>query len=733
MVLALAFCASSSLAENIIDSNTANHLDGLELGLMPNGVVVKYPPKYVESENNGVSGPPVIKACLAHSGNCIPVDASKCSISVEIRTIKDEPTGVGAQSEPDFVPVWPAEGKQPVVKNGNADDKPVEFFPSAWDWNENYWLPLRLYDVRATAQCDFATGVVGFQSEYVTFLVQEGQRGEIVVDGGKPIKSPTTNRKAAFTYSFRDGDGEADFVCQEVFPEGYTKFPRLGRCPDSETGVSFSDLTPGTYRFSIYAVDEEGHAISAPKSITWDVVPLTSTWKIKPKEKQSTEIESYFKISANEKSCYSYVLRKSGKVENVDEGTSCPTENSERMEWYDQSLKGIGADDFGLYTLQVNVLDVYKNEEAPPKIHNWYMDLTAPVVGFDGFGRKGKDGIAITKEVKPKIYFTVDDEGSLVRVGIPTQFPSVSVLAHESSRAAGLSRWVIDIEGQDMSLEPGYHLARLYVENKAGGSVETVFVFRVDNTPPVVSIYSKPEKKSESQKASFRLGSSEPETKFWCSLVDWGDIAIDEDVPTDEAVKIKCAEPLEFVECPFDYSREDLNNHGYSLCVYGEDEAGNPGPLDSWSWRVVARVPADATILEPADESIVETLTPVISGWAELGSTVHVFVDDEPLGKTVATDAATGAFRLPVKLLRDGRHSLRTKVVSSSGNSSAESKNKHTFDVVLPPGSIPEKPSVTGGGVGFSCAAASASPAWLLLAGTLCWWARRPQRRSWPD
>lgn len=99
-----------------------------------------------------------------------------------------------------------------------------------------------------------------------------------------------------------------------------------------------------------------------------------------------------------------------------------------------------------------------------------------------------------------------------------------------------------------------------------------------------------------------------------------------------------------------------LDDGPHTVTATATDAAGNVGPAAApVDFVVDTTAPAAPVITSPADGSTTNDPTPSISGTAEPGSTVEVFVDGTSIGTTTASD--TGAWSLtPPAPLADGDH-----------------------------------------------------------------------------
>lgn|GEM_PF-2931782 len=130
---------------------------------------------------------------------------------------------------------------------------------------------------------------------------------------------------------------------------------------------------------------------------------------------------------------------------------------------------------------------------------------------------------------------------------------------------------------------------------------------------------------------------------------------------------------------------ESLEDGIYVLKAVAVDAAGNTSPAsDSVSWTVDTKAPDAPVLLAPVDGRITNVSRPNISGTAEAGAAVSIFID----GNKVSVEKAngSGAWSLTlVEALSDGKHTLEAEAVDEAGNKGASSAViEVTIDTVAP-------------------------------------------------
>jgi Ca2+-binding RTX toxin-like protein len=170
----------------------------------------------------------------------------------------------------------------------------------------------------------------------------------------------------------------------------------------------------------------------------------------------------------------------------------------------------------------------------------------------------------------------------------------------------------------------------------------------------------------------------------------------------------------------FSFTLGALSDGSHSLTATATDAAGNIGSASAaLSLKVDTVAPAAPTSL--SDSSVSEgfvnasgnTLTQVLTGGAEAGSTVTIFDGSTKLGATTAT--SSGAFSFTLGQLSDGSHSLTAAATDTAGNIGAASSTlSFKVDTLAPAAPTTLSDSAISGGF----VAASANTSTQALTGT---------------
>ncbi|KFE68632.1 adventurous gliding motility protein AgmC [Hyalangium minutum] len=137
-----------------------------------------------------------------------------------------------------------------------------------------------------------------------------------------------------------------------------------------------------------------------------------------------------------------------------------------------------------------------------------------------------------------------------------------------------------------------------------------------------------------------------------------------------------------------------ISNGSHTVNATASDAAGNVSPVSNTNtFTVDASIPAAPVITGPANNTVTDDNTPVISGTAPPNSTVTVYVDGTPVGTTTSDAAGNWTFT-PTTPLADGPHDITATTTNGVGNVSPVSNTVHiTIDTGVPDTSIVSGPS----------------------------------------
>jgi hypothetical protein len=126
--------------------------------------------------------------------------------------------------------------------------------------------------------------------------------------------------------------------------------------------------------------------------------------------------------------------------------------------------------------------------------------------------------------------------------------------------------------------------------------------------------------------------------------------------------------------------------------VSATDAAGNVSPLSAVQSFVTDTTTSSPTVSSPVTGQVSSTTKPVITGTAEPGATVTIYIDNVVVGTTTAD--ANGNFTFTTSsTLSDGLHSVKVEATDAVGNTSPTSNvATFTIDTVSPTGPVVASP-----------------------------------------
>jgi MYXO-CTERM domain-containing protein len=202
-------------------------------------------------------------------------------------------------------------------------------------------------------------------------------------------------------------------------------------------------------------------------------------------------------------------------------------------------------------------------------------------------------------------------------------------------------------------LSEGPHNLALKATDLAGNETVRVvnYTWRVDLTPPIVTIATKPPEQSGSANSRFTFTANETPVTYRCSLDGSG-----------------------FGECSQTYVPPPQDDGPHVLRVQAQDSAGNsmPAPVE-YHWVVDTGAPAAPVLQDPAVGRPVGSTKPVFRGTSEPNSTVTVLVDGVAVAtKQVIDGLGRWDVASDVDLTEEG-HTVRLVAQDRAGNQSEPS------------------------------------------------------------
>ncbi len=149
-----------------------------------------------------------------------------------------------------------------------------------------------------------------------------------------------------------------------------------------------------------------------------------------------------------------------------------------------------------------------------------------------------------------------------------------------------------------------------------------------------------------------------------------------------------------FIACTSPRTYTGLIDGSHTFVVRAVDNAGNADSTPaSFTWLIDTTPPPAPVVVTPANGSSTNNTQPLVSGTAEVNSTVTVFIDGTAAGTTTADASGNWTFTPPTPL-SDSSHTVRARATDAVGNTSVNS-NTNTFivDTVAPDTTITANPA----------------------------------------
>ncbi len=196
----------------------------------------------------------------------------------------------------------------------------------------------------------------------------------------------------------------------------------------------------------------------------------------------------------------------------------------------------------------------------------------------------------------------------------------------------------------------------------ATGSLGASKAIVIDTTAPDTTITSTPAAFSNDSSPTFQFSSNETGVTFQGRIGSGA-----------------------FTALTSPYTIAGLTDGSYTFDVRAIDAAGNIEPTPaSYTWTVDTTAPAAPGLIAPGNGTVTDDATPTVRGLAEPGSTVTIFVDNNPVGTTTSDNAGSYAFDVP-SVLADGSHTFYTRARDAAGNISPASVTySATIDTTTP-------------------------------------------------
>ncbi|WP_422846529.1 IPTL-CTERM sorting domain-containing protein [Acidovorax sp. M2(2025)] len=299
----------------------------------------------------------------------------------------------------------------------------------------------------------------------------------------------------------------------------------------------------------------------------------------------------------------------------------------------------------GTHTLAVRAIDGAGNLDPTSATYTWTVDTAAPdtaiVTAPPALANSSSASFSFSSN-EGGVSYACSLDGSAF---LPCSTPS---------NIAGLS--------------DGSHTLAVRATDGAGNADPTpaTYAWAVDTTAPDTTIATAPPVLANSSSATFTFSSNEGGVSYACSL--------------DGAAFAPCSTPATFA---------GLASGAHTLAVRATDGAGNVDATPaSHAWTVDVVAPAPPVISAPAAGSSMAALA-AVSGSAEAGSMVAVFIDGAPVGTVTASGAGAWSWTPPAPLAA-GSHTVHATATDAAGNASAASAAVNfSIGVVAAPAAVP--------------------------------------------
>lgn len=176
----------------------------------------------------------------------------------------------------------------------------------------------------------------------------------------------------------------------------------------------------------------------------------------------------------------------------------------------------------------------------------------------------------------------------------------------------------------------------------------------IDTTAPDTTITAPVDGSTTNDGAVTVTGTSEPGAQVQVTVTDdQGTTVFDGTVTTDDMGNWSVDAGM-------------LGDGTYTVNANASDAAGNTAQAPSTTFTVNTSAPT-VTITSPAANETVEDLTPTITGTADPGATIEVFVDGNKVGEATADDMGNWTFDVP-DALTEGEHTIEAKTTNNAGS-----------------------------------------------------------------
>ncbi|HEX6228688.1 MAG TPA: Ig-like domain-containing protein, partial [Solirubrobacterales bacterium] len=297
----------------------------------------------------------------------------------------------------------------------------------------------------------------------------------------------------------------------------------------------------------------------------------------------------------------------------------------------------------GPHTFEVRAKDPAENTDPTPASRAFTVDTEAPNTQIDS-GPSGP-----TNDSTPTFSFSSPDETAIFECRVDEEAFTSCSSPHTTA-----------------SLSNGPHSFEVRAKDPAGNTDPSPASrgFTVDTEAPNTLIVSGPEGPTNDTTPTFTFSSTESGSTFECRLDEVGS----------------------FTPCTSPHTTEALSDGPHTFEVRAKDPAGNTDPSPaSRGFTVDTEAPAGPTLLATTPASPANHNEPLLSGEAEVGSTVRLYEAPSTSDCTEPNLAATGSaanFESPglaVSVPDNSTTIFRARASDAAGNSSACSTSSITY------------------------------------------------------
>ncbi|GAB3203148.1 hypothetical protein GCM10027293_31930 [Pontibacter aydingkolensis] len=193
-----------------------------------------------------------------------------------------------------------------------------------------------------------------------------------------------------------------------------------------------------------------------------------------------------------------------------------------------------------------------------------------------------------------------------------------------------------------------------------------------DTQAPETTIVSKPDALTNSNSATFSFSSNETGVVYLASI-----------------------NGAAFVQVSNPYTINSLADGEHTIAVKAKDAAGNIDETPAtYTWTIDTKAPAAPLVLTPAEDALLNTGKPTITGTTEANATVTVYNESTQFGTTTAGADGNWSFT-PATALADGTLQITARATDAAGNTgNASAVRTFTIDTKAPETTIATKPDV---------------------------------------